>query len=68
MFFLQVFFYICLWIVEVFSRSDVSSNITEKMNERKFNEIQKNLTVTQKIKHNKNYHKALKTTPWRMIN
>jgi hypothetical protein len=23
MFFLQVFFYICLWIVEVFSRSDV---------------------------------------------
>jgi len=24
MFFLQVFFYICLWIVEVFSQSDVS--------------------------------------------
>jgi hypothetical protein len=26
MFFLQVFFYICLWIVEVFSRSDVGGN------------------------------------------
>jgi len=26
MFFLQVFFYICLWIVEVFSRSDVIGN------------------------------------------
>ena len=27
MFFLQVFFYICVWIVKVFSQRDVSRNI-----------------------------------------
>jgi hypothetical protein len=32
MFFLQVFFYICLWIVEVFSRSDVIGNFTGRPN------------------------------------
>jgi hypothetical protein len=43
MFFLQVFFYICLWIVEVFSRSDVvrhfggtEKNANEKNNNYRF--------------------------------
>ena len=36
MFFLQVFFYICLWIVEVFSRSDVSGKTTRNLQKTTF--------------------------------